>query len=217
MPFSPLPRRFYLPTADKVAPSLLGHYLIRNTPDGPCGGIIVETEAYLTDDPACHAYRRETPRNRTMWGQPGHAYVYLIYGYHFCVNAVCQPTGKAEAVLVRAIQPTVGRNIMESLRNTGREIDMTNGPAKLAAAMGITLALDGADLCNEAAALVIARNRSAKLMREKLGPVIITTRIGITQAADWPLRYYLDGSPYVSRRVNKRGAQTQLAAPSHPC
>src|ERR1041385_6262327 len=107
-----LPKSFYEPSAKVVAPLLLGHWLIRNTGAGPCGGIIVETEAYLTDDPACHAAPGPTPRNRVMFGAPGHGYVYLIYGYHFCVNAVCRPAGVGEAVLVRAIEPLFGEDFM---------------------------------------------------------------------------------------------------------
>src|SRR5207244_5692567 len=96
-PFAPLPKSFYEPSAKVVAPRLLGHWLIRNTPGGPCGGAIVETEAYLSDDSASHGFPGPTPRNTAMFGAPGHGYVYLIYGYHFCVNAVCRPSGIAEA------------------------------------------------------------------------------------------------------------------------
>ncbi len=200
-PFAPLPREFYEPSASVVAPLLLGHHLIRQTPDGQCGGLIVETEAYLFDDPACHAYKRQTPRNRAMWGPPGHAYVYLIYGYHFCFNAVCQPQSVAEAVLVRAIEPNFGLEQMQRNRAAPRPADLTNGPAKFCAAMKIDLALDGVDICDAAAPLFIARNDAAEETRARLGPVVTTTRIGISRAAEWPLRFYLDGSRFVSRRV----------------
>ena len=131
----PLPREFYQPSAEVVAPNLLGHFLLRSTPEGICGGVIVETEAYLTNDPACHAYVRETPRNKSMWGEYGRSYVYLIYGYHFCFNAVCGETGIAEAVLVRAIEPTFGAEIMKANRAVPKERDLTSGPAKFCAAM----------------------------------------------------------------------------------
>jgi len=198
--FVPLGREFYEPSAAKVAPLLLGHYLIRNTPDGACGGVIVETEAYLTDDPACHAYLRQTTRNRAMWGAPGHAYVYLIYGYHYCFNAVCQPSGVAEAVLVRAIHPTVGMDIMQRNRAVAKERDLTNGPAKFCAAMVIDRSQDEVDLCDANAPLFIALNPNLNEFHNSYGPVTTTTRIGISQAADWPLRFYLDGSPFVSRK-----------------
>src|SRR5882724_8972333 len=99
---TPLPRSFYEPPADVVAPELLGQWLIRQTSAGPAGGPIVEVEAYLWDDASCHAFKGETLRNRVMFGPAGHGYVYLIYGVHCCINAVCQPRGVGEAVLIRA-------------------------------------------------------------------------------------------------------------------
>src|SRR3954447_4950187 len=107
-PFKPLPRKFYEPSAKVVAQDLLGHWLIRNTPEGLSGGPIVETEAYLIGDAACHAAPGPTARNQVMFEALGYAYVYLIYGYHYCVNAVCQPVGTAEALLIRAIEPRLG-------------------------------------------------------------------------------------------------------------
>lgn len=199
--FKPLSRDFYEPSAKTVAPLLLGHFLLRRTEKGICGGEIVETEAYLTDDPACHAYRRETPRNRSMWGEPGYAYVYLIYGYHFCFNAVCRPKGVAEAVLVRAIEPRFGLDILQENRPVARERDLTNGPAKFCAAMQVNRDLDGADICKSSSPLFIASNPQRETFIQENAPLVTTTRIGITQAADWPLRYYLSGSKYVSVRA----------------
>src|SRR5580658_9290424 len=100
----PLARSFYEPSAQTVAPRLLGHWLMRNLPSGPCGGPIVEVEAYHEEDPASHAFGGQTARNQAMYGPPGHAYVYLIYGFHCCVNAVCRRAGCAEAVLIRAVE-----------------------------------------------------------------------------------------------------------------
>lgn len=199
--FEPLPRTFYEPSARVVAPELLGHWLIRNTPGGPCGGVIVETEAYLCNDPACHGAPGLTARNRVMFGGPGHGYVYLIYGYHFCANAVCQPHGIAEAVLIRAIEPTFGEAFLRSQRRVTRLRDLTSGPAKLCEALGVNRSLDGVDLCNPKAALFIAGNPESAQLRERLGPIVTTTRVGITRAAALPLRFYLDGSAYVSRRI----------------
>jgi DNA-3-methyladenine glycosylase len=201
---TPLPKSFYEPSAKIVAPGLLGHFLIRNTPMGPAGGPIVETEAYLTDDPACHAAPGLTQRNRVMFGPPGHGYVYLIYGYHFCVNAVCRPVGVAEAVLVRAIEPVLGEAFMRHQRPVVKLRDLTNGPAKLCEALHIDRGLDGVDLCNPKATLWIAQNPNVDDFRNRHGPIITTTRIGITRAAALPLRFYLDGSHYVSKKVVKR-------------
>jgi DNA-3-methyladenine glycosylase len=197
----PLPRSFYEPSAKAVAPQLLGHWLVRRTEQGLSGGIIVETEAYLVDDPACHGYKRETPRNRAMYGPPGHTYVYFIYGNHWCFNAVCRPTGVAEAVLVRAIEPLLGIEWMQQRRTVGKAADLTNGPAKFCAALDIGRAMDHVDLCSTDSPVFIAENADRTQLLKKLGPVVTTTRIGITQAADWPLRFYLDGSAFVSRRV----------------
>jgi DNA-3-methyladenine glycosylase len=199
-PIKPLPRKFYEPSAVEVASRLLGHWLIRHTPSGLCGGPIVEVEAYLKDDPACHAARGLTRRNRVMFGPPGHAYVYLIYGYHFCINAVCCPAGVAEAVLIRAVEPEFGREFMLRQRPVKPE-HLTNGPAKLCQAMKIDRGLDGTDLCRPNSAVVIAANPGLSEFRDQNGPILTTTRIGITRAAALPLRFYLAGSPSVSQRV----------------
>ena len=208
MKFVPLLQKFYEPAADVVAPQLLGHFLIRKTPVGFCGGPIVEVEAYLRGDPASHAAPGETPRNRVMWGEPGRSYVYLIYGYHFCFNAVCLPKGTAEAVLIRGVEVTVGEEIMRKNRAVSELRDLTNGPAKLCAAMNIERDLNGVDLCDVDSPLFIAKNPTLELFRKERGPIIITTRIGLTKAADLPLRFYLDGSPFISKRV--AGAKLKL-------
>jgi len=197
--FSPLPRSFYEPSASVVAPNLLGHFLIRNTPNGPCGGEIVETEAYLVGDAACHAAPGLTKRNRVMFGDPGHAYVYLIYGFHFCVNAVCCPAGIAEALLIRAVEATFGEKQMAVQRPVRRPRELTNGPGKLCQAMSITRDLDGIDLCDAKSGLFIAKNPDLKKFRNEKGPMIATTRIGITKAAALPLRFVLKGSEFISR------------------
>src|ERR1700733_8402637 len=132
---TPLPRSFYEPSAEGVAGLWLGHWLIRNLPAGPCGGPIVETEAYLADDPASHGFGGERPRNRAMYGPPGHGYVYLIYGFHFCVNAVCRSPGCAEAVLIRAIESKLGLEIMRENRQAATAFGLSNGPGKLCAAL----------------------------------------------------------------------------------
>jgi DNA-3-methyladenine glycosylase len=200
--FASLPRSFYEPSAKTVARELLGHYLIRNTPNGPCGGAIVETEAYLVGDAACHGAPGETDRNRVMFGHPGHGYVYFIYGVHFCVNAVCRPAGVAEALLIRAVEPAFGEKLMAAYRPAAKRRELTNGPGKLCQAMDINRSLDGVDLCDVKSALFIAENPEVKKFRKQKGPTVTTTRIGITKAAALPLRFYLDGSEFVSRRIS---------------
>ena len=200
MNFSPLPREFFEPSAKVVAPLLLGHLLLRRTQAGICGGVIVETEAYLRDDPASHAFKRETLRNRAMWGEMGRAYIYLIYGIHFCFNAVCGANGVAEAVLARALEPTIGEDIIKVNRTVRHERDLTNGPAKFCAAMQITRELNGVDICDSESPLFIASNPQCESFLAANGPLVTTTRIGIKKAADWPLRFYLSGSKSVSKR-----------------
>src|SRR5208282_2030897 len=155
-------------------------------PGGFSGGPIVETEAYLAGDPASHAYGGETARNRAMFGPPGHAYIYLIYGFHFCVNAVCRPAGQAEAVLIRAIEAEFGLELMRQNRHVPSAIQLTNGPGKLCAALAIDRTLDGLDLCDASSPLFIARNPRAAAWRRRRGPLAATPRIGLNRAADWP-------------------------------
>jgi DNA-3-methyladenine glycosylase len=202
--FSALPRSFYEPSAKVVAPELLGHFLIRNTPDGPVGGPIVETEAYLVGDAACHGAPGPTARNRVMFGEPGHTYVYLIYGFHFCVNAVCRPIGIAEALLIRAVEVEFGEHEMRRQRKVVKTEELTNGPGKLCQALNITRSLDGTDLCDTASELFIAVNPGVRAFRKARGPMITTTRIGITKAAALPLRFYLQASKFVSRRLREK-------------
>ena len=213
--WSPLSRSFFEPSARTVAPALLGCWLVRHTAQGPCGGPIVETEAYLADDPACHAFGGQTARNRVMWGAPGLAYVYFIYGNHFCVNAVCRPQGTPEAVLIRAIEPAVGREWMQARRPSGAPQELTNGPGKLCAALDIQHNLDGADFCSAGSPLLIAANPDAGTFLKRAGPVVATPRIGLTRAIDLPLRFCLSGSQYLSRKL-PRERKVRNSFPSSP-
>jgi len=199
----PLDRDFYTPPADIVAPRLLGHWLVRNLPGGLCGGLIVEVEAYLSGDPASHTFRGQTRRNRVMFGPPGYCYVYFIYGNHWCINAVCQPETIGEAVLIRAVEPTFGAEGMRARREVTDERQLTNGPGKLCAAMGIDGGLDGVDLCDAKSPLFIAENPEVQTVLRERGPMVTGARIGIVKAADLPLRFYLRGSRYLSRRPVK--------------
>lgn len=195
----PLGPEVYLPSARVVAPRLLGHYLLRLTHEGVMGGVIVETEAYLHDDPACHAFSGPTLRNRSMFGAPGRAYVYFIYGMHQCFNAVCGPEGRGEAVLIRALEATHGLELMQQRRSCRQVIDLTRGPARLCQALGIDRSLDGVDICRADSAIWIAENPARRSLLRRLGPIQPTARIGITKAADLPLRFLLSRSRWVSR------------------
>jgi len=198
--FKLLPRSFFMPSAEQVAPHLLGQWLVRRSDEGVAGGIIVEVEAYLREDPACHAFRGLSDRTKSMFGPPGHSYVYLIYGFHYCMNTVCMPAGQAEGILLRALHPLWGKDQMRGRRKDVVERHLTSGPGKLCAALGITRELDGTDLCSTKSPVFVAENPSRQATLKELGPVVQTTRIGISQAAEWPLRWYLRGSHYVSKK-----------------
>lgn len=202
---TPLTSTFFATSAEIVAPYLLGHLLLRRAPDGSwAGGAIVETEAYLANDPACHAFRGETARNRSMFGPPGRAYVYFIYGNYYCCNAVCAAQGVGEAVLIRAIEPTFGLAWMQKNRPVPKPRELTSGPAKLCLALDIKRAFDGTDLCSPGSDLIVAKNPRVKSFLRERSPIITTTRIGLSAAADLPLRFYLEGSEFISRRQQPR-------------
>ncbi len=193
-----LGREFYLRDARVVARELLGMVLVHETCDGVAGGIIVETEAYLgEDDPGSHASRARTPRNEAMWALGGTAYVYKIYGVHYCLNVVTGPEGVAQAVLIRALEPCIGIELMQRRRGRQRLVDLCSGPGKLCQALGIDLRQNFADMVR--GTLFIARPSDEVALREF--DVTVTTRIGLPpgQGDDLPLRYYVAGNPYVSR------------------
>jgi DNA-3-methyladenine glycosylase len=188
-----LPISFYDRPTEQVARDLLGAVLECTTPLGTASGRIVETEAYLgPDDPACHAVAGLTERTRNLHGPPGIAYVYFIYGVHWCFNAVTRQEGHGSAVLVRAVEPLAGVDLMRERRgNVRRDVDLTNGPGKLCQALGIDGAMDGTRLTQPPLRILAAPPVEG-------GDVEITPRIGITRAADWPLRWLVRGNPYVS-------------------
>lgn len=197
---TPLPRSFYAGSALGVARALLGCVIVRQLPPAAGGqllaGRIVETEAYAGEgDRACHAHAGRTVRNAVMYGPPGHAYVYFIYGVHDMMNVVCNVTGTPEAVLVRALEPLHERAAMRTLRGVQRDRDVASGPGKLCRALAITRALNGHDLC--APPLWIAAGTPAPGERIRRGP-----RIGVDYAgpdAKRPWRFYLAPNPHVSR------------------
>lgn len=193
---APLPRAFYARPTLEVARDLIGKTLLRRTLDGVAGGVIVETEAYVAAiDPSAHGFRGQTPRNQSMFGEPGRAYVYRSYGIHFCLNVVTEAEGAAAAVLIRAIRPTVGVELMR-LRRGERIVDrdLARGPGRLCQALALSLTDDGTDLLGDA--LWIGETSG---LAEAL-PVATTPRVGISQAAEWPWRFVVVGDPYVSAR-----------------
>jgi DNA-3-methyladenine glycosylase len=185
-----LDRDFYSRPAIEVARDCLGKILVH----GKTAGRIVEVEAYLgVDDGAAHAWRGVTDRTRVIFGEPGHAYVYFIYGMYECLNFVCEPAGQAGCVLIRALEPIAGLSTMRRRRPSAKRVeDLANGPGKLTLAMGITRKLNGADLT--AGALQVRRSRNEPAIE-----VLTTPRIGITHCADWPLRFVIAGNRFVSR------------------
>jgi DNA-3-methyladenine glycosylase len=190
---TPLPARFYDRPTEQVARDLLGAVLECTTPNGITSARIVETEAYLGDhDEACHAVAGLTPRTKHLFGPAGHSYVYFIYGMYWCFNAVTRERGHGSAVLVRAVHPLAGVDLMRERRpRAKRERDLTNGPGKLCMAMGIVGTMSGRSL--RTPPLVI---RAGIDIPDEC--VVVTPRIGITRAADWPLRYLVRDDPYVS-------------------
>ena len=196
-----LPRNFYARSTVQVARDLLGKVLVH----GPTAGIIVETEAYLGgEDLAAHSARGLTGRTRVIFGPPGHAYVYFIYGMYECLNLVAERDGQPGCVLVRALEPLAGVELMRARRGgTARGItpkveQLANGPGKLTLALGITRAQNGVDV-----------TRGALVVREAAGAgemeIEVTQRIGITQSAELPLRFVIAGNRFVSggRKVSR--------------
>jgi len=194
-----LPASFYARETELVARDMLGAVLECHTADGVASGRIVETEAYLGEhDPACHAAVGRTARTAPLYGSPGTAYVYFVYGMHWCVNAVTRERGLPSAVLIRALEPLEGIDLMRRRRpGARREEELTSGPARLCSALGITGFHNALSL--HRAPLIIRRGTAVTD-----GAVEVTPRIGITKAADWPLRWLIADSPFVSGRGRPR-------------
>ena len=211
-----LPGKFYASHGTlALARELLGYEFVHESPMGATAGLIVETEGYLSDDPACHAYRRKTARNAAMFGPPGTLYAYQIYHHYTCINVVTGSEGVGEAVLIRALERTLGVELMVRRRNEAfkrgfaryrdKMIDastpagirsLTNGPAKLSIAMGISIEAHNASSLSDGA-LFIRQSRGAK---RRDHTVVTSTRIGLSQGAELPYRFYLEGNRFVSKR-----------------
>ncbi|MBE9462542.1 DNA-3-methyladenine glycosylase [Dyadobacter subterraneus] len=201
-----LPQSFYEAYDTRtLAQKLLGCELVHNSPDGITSGTIVETEAYLQDDPACHAYQKRTPRTEPMYAAPGTIYVYLIYGMYQCVNVVSNRVDCGEAVLIRALQPTEGIEIMQIRRELSRKKtlgkvskpiplkELCRGPGKLVQAMGIERSVHNSQ------SLVDSNLFITPPLSGNPFEIEISKRIGLTQGADFLYRYSLKNNPFVSR------------------
>ena len=201
LPGHPLPRAFFEAGPETVAPALLGKLLVHRTPSGILSGRIVEAEGYLgphntPPDPAAHSFRGPTPRNSVLFGPAGHAYVYAIYGRYFCMNVSCEIDGQAGCVLLRALEPLASIEAMavnRGLPPTASARQLTSGPSRLCQALGLTrIAHNGLDLLH--------RGSPLQLRDDGISPaqVLVTPRIGIREAMDWPLRFALPAHPCVS-------------------
>jgi DNA-3-methyladenine glycosylase len=175
----------------ELARFLIGKTIVRNLPRGRLSGRIVETEAYLPGDAACHAFIGPTPRNRSLFLDHGHAYVYFVYGAHYMLNVSSELRGIGAGILLRAIEPLAGIEAMKRRRGTSRLMDLARGPGRLAAALRISPRLDGLDLCGDGPLWLGAPVRP-------VGPIGISVRIGITKDAHRLLRFYERGNPFVS-------------------
>lgn len=198
-----LPVSFFARPADVVARELLGSLVVSRVGGVVTAGVIVETEAYLGyHDPASHGYlHRRNERNAALFGPPGTWYVYLSYGMHWCANLVCEVEGRASAVLLRALEPVEGLEVMRARRGGVADRLLCAGPGRLCQALGITRALDGSAM-RASAVTVLPPPRGAPP-----APHAVTPRIGITKAADWPLRYHVEGNRFVSRAGARGGAR----------
>jgi DNA-3-methyladenine glycosylase len=194
MNLAPLPVTFYAREPVAVARDLLGKLLVRATRQGIASGVIVEVEAYLAEvDSACHAYRGRTPRNAVMFGPPGRLYVYSIHS-RYCLNAVTETRGVGSAVLIRALEPRAGIAAMQARRNRESLLDLTRGPARLCEAMDVDRRLDGWNL-TLGKRIWIAADAAAPHPAFRIAR---SPRIGVTSAHDAALRFFIDGSRFVS-------------------
>jgi DNA-3-methyladenine glycosylase len=188
---SRIDRDFFARSTLLVARDLLGQILVSSTSEGQTSGRIVETEAYLgPDDPASHAARLKHGRVESMWGEPGNAYVYRSYGIHAMLNVVTEPAGETGAVLIRALEPLEGIELMRQRRGTDRDAHLCSGPGRLCQALGIGLDLHGTDLTTSARLWIETG--------EQVGTVSVSGRIGISRGQERPWRFWTTDNPHVS-------------------
>ncbi len=176
----------------EAAQKLLGKILVHDSPEGRTSGRIVETEAYLANDPASHSYQGKTQRNEQMFGEAGTAYIYLIYGVHHCFNVVTRPVGIGEAVLIRALEPIEGIDLMRKRRGSTHSIRrLCAGPGNLVKAMGISKKQNGISLLDGKLRIERGRKRQAR--------IVTTPRIGLSKGKFLPYRFSIQNNPFVSR------------------
>ncbi len=190
----PIERSFFARDTVEVAPDLLGVYIVRKLDNKILVGMIVETEAYRAhDDPACHAYKGLTERTSLLFGEVGHAYIYFIYGVHYCLNVVAHLPSRAGGVLIRAVEPLQGIEYMERQRHMHKVRSLTNGPGKITQAFSITADLKGTDL-TQRGPLFLARGEFINSAE-----IDATPRVGISKACEYPWRFIVKNNPFVSR------------------
>jgi len=215
LPAPPLPRWFFERSPAEVAPDLLGNWLVRRLGRTWVVAQIVEVEAYLGEhDAAAHAARGRTPRTEVLYGPAGHAYLYLIYGRHVCLNVATEPAGRPGCVLLRALQPLRGTPAIRRrlARATVPDCELLSGPGRLTRGLALTREWNGHDLTH-AGAFYLAASSGPR------GRVLVTSRIGVTHAKDWPQRYYLADASAVTRPrgpvLAERAAQPRTLGPSY--
>ena len=191
--YRPLARSFYSRSSLAVAPDLLGRVLVRRTAEGLVAGRIVECESYMEEDPASHSFRGPTPRSQVMFGPPGHLYVYFTYGMHYCCNVVTGSEGQGSAVLLRALEPIEGLDLMRERRGVMDERLLCSGPGRLTQAFGIGREENGADLVT-GSDLWIGRGTRVAASGVGIGP-----RVGISVATESPWRFFEAGNRFLSR------------------
>lgn len=216
---APIPRSFYERSSTEVAPDLLDCVLVHVSQEGITAGRISETEAYTQDDEASHAFRGETPRNRVMFGAAGHAYVYFTYGMHYCLNAVTGMGGMGEAVLIRAVEPLCGLELMRTRRGLSVEaaeirakgnptlrsqLALGAGPARLCQSFGLSLVQNGTDLTTGDVLWIARSHILGASLTSPIRKIVRTPRIGISKAADMLRRYTFATDPYVSHTGRRK-------------
>jgi len=201
---TPVSENFYQQGVHTLAKSLLGKIFVRKYNGELLAGEIVETEAYHQEgDPSCHAANGKTARNAVMFGPPGYLYVYFTYGMHYCMNIVAEKEGVAAAVLVRALRPLAGIETMRSLRERGKKISdrlIASGPARLCQAMALTREQNGSKLVPPDIFVAEWNKKNRDSYHHNENEITTTTRIGISNGKELPWRYYLTGSPYISKK-----------------